>query len=159
MAQQELSIPIQSVEGMTRLGRDLACLLAPGRVIALHGPIGAGKSALCRAIIQASLTVPEDVPSPTFTLVQTYDAHDFEIWHCDLYRLNSLDQVDELGLWDAMDSAACLIEWPELLGDTLPLHTMKIHISTQDQTDHRIVTLSMPSPPWPNLKEVLHDTY
>ena len=98
----------------------IAAQLDPGDTLLLHGPVGAGKSLFARAAIQSLQEVPEDVPSPTFTLVQTYDTARGEIWHCDLYRLSDPDEVAELGLLDAMDSAICLIEWPDRLAEMTP---------------------------------------
>ncbi|WGH77460.1 tRNA (adenosine(37)-N6)-threonylcarbamoyltransferase complex ATPase subunit type 1 TsaE [Jannaschia ovalis] len=106
------------------LARRLAPALGPGDTILLEGPVGAGKTAFARALIgalraQAGLP-PEDVPSPTFTLVQTYDAGGFEIWHADLYRLGQPEEVLELGLEDAFADALCLVEWPDRLGPAAP---------------------------------------
>jgi tRNA threonylcarbamoyl adenosine modification protein YjeE len=102
-----------------RLGRCLAGVLTAGDVVLLEGPIGAGKTQFCRALIRARLGYEEDVPSPTFTLVQTYEA-DVEIWHADLYRLTHPDEVLELGLEEAFEQAICLVEWPERLGPYQP---------------------------------------
>ncbi len=102
-----------------RLGRCLADVLTAGDVVLLEGSIGAGKTQLCRALIRARLGHEEDVPSPTFTLVQTYEA-DVEIWHADLYRLTHPDEALELGLEDAFDRAICLVEWPDRLGPNQP---------------------------------------
>jgi len=100
--------------------RDLATRLAgiarPGLSVYLEGPVGAGKTELARATIQTLLARydrVEDVPSPTFTLVQTYLAGDLEIWHADLYRLADPNELVEIGLEDALETAFCLIEWPD----------------------------------------------
>ena len=100
--------------------RALAPRLGPGDVLLLQGEIGAGKTHFARAAIRALTTPGEEVPSPTFTLVQTYDAAPAEIWHVDLYRLGAPDEVLELGLDEAYETAICLIEWPERLGEDLP---------------------------------------
>ena len=100
--------------------RRLAPLLKAGDTVLLSGEIGAGKTFFTRAVIQSLLREPEDVPSPTFTLVQTYDAGQFDIWHCDLYRISGPDDARELGLEDAFDNAVCLIEWPDRLGRLAP---------------------------------------
>jgi len=93
--------------------------LGAGDTVLLSGPVGAGKSHFARAVIRAHLGQHTEVPSPSFTLVQCYDAG-FEIWHADLYRLSHSFEVAELGLEDAMGKALCLIEWPDRLAQTPP---------------------------------------
>ena len=93
------------------------------------------------------------MPSPTFTLVQTYDAGDLEIWHCDLYRLTDPQEVLELGLDDAFIGAICLIEWPDRLGPDLPADALLCHFSAE--TDHHVLTLSG-SARWKDLLGDLH---
>jgi tRNA threonylcarbamoyladenosine biosynthesis protein TsaE len=115
-----LTLFLPSDEATARLGAWLADALRPGDVLLLTGSIGAGKTHLCRALIRAALGRAEDVPSPTFTLVQTYDAAGYEIWHADLYRLTHPDEVLELGLEAAFATALCLVEWPDRLGDLAP---------------------------------------
>ncbi|WGV15169.1 tRNA (adenosine(37)-N6)-threonylcarbamoyltransferase complex ATPase subunit type 1 TsaE [Fuscovulum ytuae] len=117
----------------TALGEWLAQILRPGDTVLLEGPIGAGKSHLARALIRAKLGRMEDVPSPTFTLVQTYDAGETEIWHADLYRLSVPDEVLELGLEDAFASAICLIEWPDRLGSYLPDDALHLRLSAEGE--------------------------
>lgn len=98
----------------------LAAILRGGDVVFLHGDLGAGKTTLARALIRALCDTPGmDVPSPTFTLVQTYDADAGTIWHFDLYRMTTPDDVWELGWEDAMDHGIVLVEWPERLGNRL----------------------------------------
>lgn len=99
-----------------------------GDCLLLEGQIGAGKSHFARALIRARLGREEDVPSPTFTLVQTYQA-DVEIWHADLYRLGHPDEVLELGLEAAFDDAICLIEWPDRLGRHLPQGAVRLKLT------------------------------
>lgn len=115
------------------LGERLAWLLQPGDTVLLEGPIGAGKSHLARALIRARLGRMEDVPSPTFTLVQTYEAADAEIWHADLYRLSHPDEVLELGLEQAFGTAICLVEWPDRLGPHLPADALHLQLSVQGE--------------------------
>ncbi len=115
------------------LGERLARLLQPGDTVLLEGPIGAGKSHLARALIRARLGRMEDVPSPTFTLVQTYEAADTEIWHADLYRLSHPDEVLELGLEQAFGTAICLVEWPDRLGPHLPADALHLQLSVQGE--------------------------
>lgn len=109
------SIECPSQDATEAVAARLASLIGTGRLIALTGDLGAGKSTFARAFIRARLGDEEaEVPSPTFTLVQTYDAPDgAEIWHADLYRLSDSEEVYELGLDEARDEAVCLIEWPD----------------------------------------------
>ena len=103
------------------LAARLAACLAPGDAILLSGPVGAGKSAFARALIRARLGDPgAEVPSPTFTLVQTYGEGESALWHADLYRLSHPDEVAELGLLAALEEAICLVEWPVRLGPLAP---------------------------------------
>ncbi len=133
-AARRLTLP--TAEDTVALGRSLAPRLAAGDTVLLSGPIGAGKSLLARTIIQtrqAACGAVEDVPSPTFTLVQTYFAGPLEIWHADLYRLSGPDDVAELGLEEAFDTALCLVEWPDRLGDIAPADAIHIDIGALGQ--------------------------
>lgn len=123
------------------LGRHLKA----GDVVLLNGPVGAGKTHFARALIQSLLDLPEDVPSPTFTLVQTYETPKGEVWHSDLYRISSDTEVDELGLTEAFDSAICLVEWPDRLGVLRPADALLVDIATKG--DARRAHLS-----WTHLK-------
>lgn len=115
-----LCLDLPDADATEALGRRLAGRTRAGDVILLDGPIGAGKSCLARAFIRARLGAAEEVPSPTFTLVQVYEADGVEIWHADLYRLTHPDEVWELGLDDAFTTAICLVEWPDRLGAHVP---------------------------------------
>lgn len=129
----------------------LAPLLGPGDTVLLNGPIGAGKSHFARSLIRARLAalgIEEDIPSPTFTLVQTYLAGDVEIWHADLYRLSGPAEVDELGLWDAFDTAICLVEWPDRLGSYAPGNALSLHLTPTGERGHRRAELVFADPSW-----------
>src|SRR5262249_8962459 len=94
-----------------------------GDVVGLKGDLGAGKTTLARAIIRAAADDPAlIVPSPTFTLVEVYETARGTYWHFDLYRLETPEQVFELGWEDALAEGVVLIEWPERLGALLPQH-------------------------------------
>jgi len=122
------------------LARRLAGILGPGDVVLLSGQIGAGKTTFARALIRAATGNPqEDVPSPTFTLVQTYPTPQGDIWHADLYRLSHPDEVVELGLDTAMDQAICLIEWPDRLGDLAPENALHITLRAAADGHHAVV--------------------
>lgn len=124
----------------------LSALLETGDVLAFEGNLGAGKTEFCRAIIHA-LGYNEDVPSPTFNLVQTYepaleDRKTPAVWHMDLYRLESPEEVFELGIEDGFDTAITLIEWPERMGRYLPQEHLKISLSTADKEGARNIVFS-----------------
>ena len=111
------------------LGRALAAALRPGDALCLTGPLGAGKSTLARALIRALTTADQEVPSPTFTLVQIYEGPDFPVAHFDLYRLIDPDEAYELGLDEALADGAAVIEWPQRLQGRLPPDRLDIDIS------------------------------
>ena len=123
------------------LARQMAPLLRAGDVLLLSGSIGAGKSTFARAVIRAATGNPaEDVPSPTFTLVQSYETPQGEIWHSDLYRLGHPDEVFELGLYEAFDSAICLVEWPDRLGDLTPAAALALDFTAGDPAHHLTIS-------------------
>lgn len=113
------------------LGARIAASLRVGDAIALQGELGAGKTTLARAILRA-LGVSEVVPSPTFTLVQSYDTSRLTVRHFDLYRIVECAQLDELGIDEALDEGAALIEWPERAGPRLPDDALHVALSADD---------------------------
>ena len=142
---------LASPEATTHLAHRLAPMLVAGDSILLQGPIGAGKSHFARALIEARLAaqgLAEEVPSPTFTLVQTYDDGLVEIWHSDLYRLNGPADIDELGLWEAFDSAICLVEWPDRLGAYAPQNALRLELAPTARPGERLARLSFSAPIW-----------
>jgi tRNA threonylcarbamoyladenosine biosynthesis protein TsaE len=110
------------------LGAAVAAVLGKGEAVCLSGPLGAGKSVLARGLIRAMSPLEADIPSPTFTLVQFYPGPQFPIAHFDLYRLKSADEVDEIGLDEALEDGAAVIEWPERLGHHLPRDRLDIEL-------------------------------
>ncbi len=120
MTPAPLVLDLADEDATRRLGARLAARARGGDVVALAGALGTGKTTLARAFIQALMGAAEEVPSPTFTLVQTYDAPTAPVWHFDLYRLERPDDAVELGLDDALADGISLIEWPERLGRLLP---------------------------------------
>lgn len=134
-------LALASFEDTQALGRRLAPLLEPGDLLALRGSLGAGKTALARAIIQVVLP-EEEVPSPTFTLAQSYEGPALALTHMDLYRLESPDGLWELG-WDhAVSLGAVLVEWPERLPAAALLpNRLDIHLERDAEGEGRTVLL------------------
>ncbi len=133
MRRGPLDLLLTSPQDTCRRAGRLGARLVPGDVVLLSGAIGAGKTHFARCLIQSLQDRPEDVPSPTFTLVQVYDTTRGPLWHADLYRLGSADEVVELGLTEAFDTAICLVEWPDRLGDLLPGDAL--HLTFRDGPD------------------------
>ena len=128
-----------------RLARRLAPHLKAGDVIALHGGLGAGKTTFARALVSALMGTETEVPSPTYTIVQTYEAPDFQVFHFDLYRLESPDDVQELGWEDTIDGLA-LIEWPDKAGEHLP--AWRLDLTLQETADGRTARLEPRGEDW-----------
>jgi tRNA threonylcarbamoyl adenosine modification protein YjeE len=146
-ADQHITRPqlIPNLEAMQKIGRGLAARLDAGDILCLHGALGAGKSALSRAIISGLCRDIDDIPSPTFTLVQPYLAKaGFEVWHLDLYRLEREEEVLALGIEEAFFEACCLIEWPERITALLPDGAMHLYLGFSENDASRILDLSAP---------------
>jgi tRNA threonylcarbamoyladenosine biosynthesis protein TsaE len=121
------------------LGARLGAAARPGGVVALIGDLGAGKTTLARGLIRSLAGAETEAPSPTFTLVQTYDTPHFSIWHFDLYRLTRPEEARELGIEEAVDGLA-LIEWPERAGRYLPSARLEVRLDFKG--DERIARLT-----------------
>lgn len=116
----------------TRLGAAVAAVLKPGDAVLLWGDLGAGKSTLARGLVRALTRPDEEVPSPTFTLVQQYEGtagRRLFVSHFDLYRLERADEAFELGFDEALDEGAVVVEWPQRLGARLPPDRLDIELS------------------------------
>lgn len=138
----DLTLDLPDPAATDELGRKLAAILRPGDVVALEGPLGSGKTALARAAIRALTGPEEDVPSPTFTLVQSYESGLGPLYHFDLYRLEAPDQAVELGIDDAFADGISLVEWPDRLGGYLPQRHLKIGLSAGADKDSRVARIS-----------------
>lgn len=125
------------------LGRRLAAILQPGDLVLLAGDLGAGKTALARAVIRA-LMGDEGlaVPSPSFALVQPYETGELSVLHADLYRLVSEREIDELGLFDRPD-AIVLVEWPERAAGLRDMASVTIDIAIPSGGAGRSATIAM----------------
>lgn len=131
-------IPLKSYADTLALGARLARALQPGDTVFLSGGLGAGKTSLVRGVIQSHLG-DVDVPSPTYTLVQTYDWNDSELWHCDLYRLERPEEAYELGIMDVMGDVILLIEWANKLGDLAPDDILSVDLAFDGEA--RVATI------------------
>ena len=116
---------LENVEQMRAWARDFAGKLKAPCVVALHGDLGMGKSEIARSVIQTLRGADTVVPSPTFTIVQSYDG----ISHFDLYRVEDVSELTEIGLSHAIENDITLIEWPEIAMEMLPEDTIHIYIS------------------------------
>ena len=115
-----LELELADAEATAALGGAVGRALRAGDAVCLWGPLGAGKTTLARGLIRSLTRPDEEIPSPTFTLVQLYETPVFPVAHFDLYRLGRAAEVDELGLDEALDEGAVVIEWPERLEGRLP---------------------------------------
>jgi tRNA threonylcarbamoyl adenosine modification protein YjeE len=120
---------LPDADATAELGAQIAAQLRPGEAVCLYGPLGAGKSTLARGLIRALTCPDEDVPSPTFTLVQVYDGPEFPVAHFDLYRLTSAAEAYEIGLEEALETGAVVIEWPERLEGDLPPARLDVELA------------------------------
>ncbi|MDV7337985.1 tRNA (adenosine(37)-N6)-threonylcarbamoyltransferase complex ATPase subunit type 1 TsaE [Terasakiella sp. A23] len=152
-----MDIRIDSQAQTEAVAQELAKMTAPGDVIAFHGDLGVGKSVFSRAFIRALTTPDEEVPSPTFTLVQIYEAEVGEIYHFDMYRLESPDDSLELGIEEAFADGISLIEWPSKLGNYLPWDCLNIEIAPGETETSRTITFSSQGAWLARLKETSFD--
>lgn len=160
MAQKKFSTLLQNPDATEKLAEQVAAHLTPRAAVLLSGPVGAGKTHFARAAISHLLDqegLLEDIPSPSFTLVQTYQTAALEIWHVDLYRLSSTDELYELGLDEAFETAACLVEWPERLGELCPKDALHLQFDIAGSVARRL-TVTATGPHWQGLIATLEKT-
>ncbi len=153
MSQHHAEIPLPTPEHTRALAQRVGQALRPGDVVLLSGQIGAGKTHFARSLIQSLQDMPEDVPSPTFTLVQVYDTRSGELWHADLYRLTGPDECVELGLTEAFENAICLVEWPDRLEDLTPENALSLSFADDTSEDARTLSLAWTDARWDELLE------
>ncbi|MEH6629640.1 MAG: tRNA (adenosine(37)-N6)-threonylcarbamoyltransferase complex ATPase subunit type 1 TsaE [Halopseudomonas aestusnigri] len=138
---------IADEDATVRFANSFAPYLRAGDVLALEGDLGAGKTAFSRALINALPFGPgqdekEEVPSPTFTLVQIYDRAELQVWHFDLYRLEDPEEAYELGIEDAFIDGVSLIEWPDKLGFLMPSNRLMVNLQYGESDTNRVLTIS-----------------
>lgn len=139
---------LPDADATDRVGAALGLALAPGNAVLLEGALGAGKSALARAAIRARTGPETEVPSPTFTLVQIYEAPGATLWHADLYRLGGPEEVVELGLDAAFAEAICLVEWPERLGPWRPQRALTLRLEMDPGSEGRRLAIAAEGGGW-----------
>lgn len=151
-----VNLALPDADATTRLGAAIAPLLAAGDTVLLYGSLGMGKSTLARGLIRALTRPDEDVPSPTFTLVQFYES-DPPVAHFDLYRLTRAEEAAEIGLDEALDEGCAVIEWPERLGDdpSAWLGPDRLSVSLSEAGPGRLATVSGAGA-WENKLKSLH---
>lgn len=140
------TVHLPDPESGTAFAERLASRITRPCTLLLSGDIGAGKSHMARALMRALGVTDQDIPSPTFTLVQTYDSPAGPIWHSDLYRLTGPEEAEELGLFDAFETDICLVEWPDRLGNEAPPDALWLHLTMSGQG--RDLTLASTNPRW-----------
>ncbi|MCC7346092.1 MAG: tRNA (adenosine(37)-N6)-threonylcarbamoyltransferase complex ATPase subunit type 1 TsaE [Variibacter sp.] len=149
---------LPSEQATRELAAALSALLAPGDVVALSGGLGSGKTTFARALIRhLAGDNGLEVPSPTFTLVQTYELPKFPVAHLDLYRVGSESELAELGLAELTEDAVTLVEWPERAGSALPppSYTVALSIAPAEGAELRHVKLTLPKPPPASITRLL----
>jgi tRNA threonylcarbamoyladenosine biosynthesis protein TsaE len=149
-----LDLPDESATAA--LAAHLAARARRGDVLALRGPLGSGKTSFARAFIRAFIGA-EEVPSPTFTLVETYAAPGKPpVWHFDLYRLKAPEEALELGIEEAFTDAVSLIEWPERLGEWLPEEALRLSLDDGATANARRARLVVPASWADRLADLVH---
>lgn len=156
MTELLLSIHTHSVDETAQFAAMIAFGCRQGDCILLRGDLGTGKTAFARGFI-SSLCPGVQVTSPTFTLVQTYDAKDSTVWHFDLYRLEKADEVYETGIEDALRDGIMLIEWPDIISQILPVDALEVQIAYRKNENDRLISVRSADMRWKPLFEVLEN--
>ena len=142
--EQEYEIISRGISDSRQIARLIASGMSGSNILALSGDLGSGKSFICRCIIQSLCGEDLTVTSPTFNLVQTYEFSDQGacniIYHFDLYRLEHVDEIYNLGIEEALSGGICLIEWPEIARHILPKNHLYLEIEILDEDRRKIRT-------------------
>ena len=144
-SQAPITIELADEAATAALAARLAAVAEPGDVLALSGPLGSGKTVFARAFINARSAVPQEVPSPTYTLHQTYEfpasGGAVPVHHFDLFRIGDAGEIRELGMEDAFAGGISLIEWPDLVNGLLPADRLEVALDQGANPDSRQATL------------------
>ena len=145
-----------SIQQTLSLSETLAELVRPGDTLLLFGDIGSGKTFFSRAIIQKMMikqrVTVEDVPSPTFTIVQVYDTITPAVWHLDLYRISNPEEILDLDLESALEKNVCLIEWPQNMGLYVPKRNLSITLEeAEGSSDIRSINFGFNGSGWEHI--------
>ena len=132
-----LDLLLPNLKATRNLANALAPLLRPGDIVTLEGSIGIGKTTFIRALLE-TLGCIEEVPSPTFNLLHTYELGPVTFWHFDLFRIERLPDVYELGIEDALENGICLIEWPKIMAKLLPTKRLELEFFYQGEYSRRV---------------------
>ena len=132
-----LDLLLPNLKATRNLANALAPLLRPGDIVTLEGSIGIGKTTFIRALLE-TLGCIEEVPSPTFNLLHTYELGSVTFWHFDLFRIERLTDVYELGIEDALENGICLIEWPKIMAKLLPTKRLELEFFYQGEYSRRV---------------------
>jgi tRNA threonylcarbamoyl adenosine modification protein YjeE len=132
------TFPLPNLAATEALAKRLAPLLRTKDVVTLQGDLGAGKTTFARAVLR-ELGIKEEVPSPTFTLLQTYETPSFPIYHFDLYRLKSPAELEEIGFYEAGTDGLMLIEWPERAASHMSRNRLELHFSNNGEREVTLV--------------------
>ena len=136
-----MTITLKGTEKTEDFGKEFAESLEKGSIIALMGPLGAGKTTLSKAIAKG-LGVTETITSPTFTIVQEYESGRLPLYHFDVYRVHDEEELFEMGFEEYLHKGGvCLIEWADLIEDMLPSKTIRIYIDYGENENERVLTI------------------
>jgi len=142
-----IELPLADEGATASLAARIAAAARPRDVIALHGDLGAGKTSFARAFVRSLGDPDEEVPSPTFSLVQGYDTRSGTVSHFDLYRIRRPEEAIELGLEDALAEGIVLIEWPDRLAGLLPRERLDVRLAPGAAAEARHAVIEA-SPGW-----------
>lgn len=151
------TLPISNLEAMHHFATSLGKGLAPGSVILLEGDLGVGKTTFTQSLIRPFLPPASEITSPTFGLVHHYPSAIGPIWHFDLYRLQSFNEIYELGWEEAIETGICIIEWPEIIFPLLPSEYLRLQLSFDVTEFARIVYIEATSSWTPFLSTLLKE--